>query len=71
MSAAKTEQGWFSIPDAAKYTGFSIPTIRKALELGHLKKKEVRLVPGARASIRIKREALDKWIEGESEEVKA
>jgi excisionase family DNA binding protein len=57
--------GWFSIPGAARYTGFSEPTIRKAIDLGKLPKGKVDLEgTGKKPSVRIKREHLDAWIEG-------
>lgn len=60
--ASTTEQGWFSIRDAARYTGFSVSSIRTALKLGKLPKREVAL--SGQKSVRIRREHLDAWIEG-------
>lgn len=59
---ATTEQAWFSLRDAARYTGFSVSSIRKAVALGHLPKKTVPL--SGQKSVRIRREHLDAWIEG-------
>jgi len=58
--------GWFSIEGAAIYTGFSVPSIRAAMEN---KKFPARRVPVTKSdaeskSVRIKRDHLDAWIEG-------
>jgi excisionase family DNA binding protein len=58
---------WFSIPQAARYTGFTTPTIRAAISNGLLKARRVHPSgPGTRASVRIKRDDLDRWIEGDA-----
>ncbi len=57
---------WLSIPQAARYTGFTTPTVRAAISNGLLKARRVQPSgPGTRASVRIKRDDLDAWIEGE------
>ncbi|HEY8961686.1 MAG TPA: helix-turn-helix domain-containing protein [Luteolibacter sp.] len=56
------QPGWFSIPGAAKYTGFSVTTIRTAIKLGRFPFHQVPV--SGQKSIRIKREHLDAWIEG-------
>jgi excisionase family DNA binding protein len=59
---------WFSIPDAARYTGFSQTSIRKAIEAGKFPVREVEITgKGRKNNIRIKRTDLDAWIEGPSE----
>lgn len=63
MSRSSTvEQGWFSIAGAARYTGFSVSTIRTAIKLGKLPEKKVTV--SGQKSVRLKRADLDAWIEG-------
>jgi excisionase family DNA binding protein len=62
----KTQPAYFSGPAAAKYAGFSAPTIAAAIKRGQLKAYRVQPSgPGTRASVRIAREDLDAWIRGE------
>lgn len=65
MAAADTiAPGWLSIEGAAVYTGFSVPAIRTAIELGRFPARKVPVTGGRRSPVRIKREHLDAWIEG-------
>lgn len=67
MSALHIQPGWFSIPGAARYTGFSISAIRTAIDGGKLPKRVVAVKEGSsKPSIRIKREDLDTWIIGDT-----
>jgi hypothetical protein len=58
-----TLPGWFSIKGAAIYTGFSIPTIRKALGNGLPASRMKITADSAQEMIRIRREDLDGWIQ--------
>ncbi|MEK7950511.1 hypothetical protein [Luteolibacter soli] len=49
---------------AAAYSDFSVSAIESALRLGQLDSRTVK-IKGERKARRIKREWLDKWIEGE------
>jgi len=66
MSPRVITPGWFSIDGAAIYTGFSVATIRKAIDQGL---PAYRLTLGSeslRVMVRIRRETLDAWIEAGS-----
>lgn len=56
--------GWFSLEGASVYTGFSITSIRKAMEAGAFEVRSVTITgSGTKDNARIKREHLDAWIE--------
>jgi len=57
--------GWFSLKGAAVYTGFSVTSIRAAIEAGKFPVRRVEITgSGGKDSVRIRREHLDAWIEG-------
>lgn len=59
---------WLSIPQCAIRSGFTSPTIRKAIKLGVLPHRKIRLDgPQSRASVRVRVEDLDAWIEGDKD----
>ena len=66
MSAPSVIPGWFSIRGAAEYTGFSVTSIRAAIDLGKFPTREVQLLGDKKTkpNIRIRREDLDAWIQG-------
>ena len=64
MSHTPSQPAWFSMHGAAKYTGFSLSTIRKAIRLSALPAHRVGLGGGRRESVRIRHEDLDAWITG-------
>lgn len=65
MSTRTIQPGWFSIPGACRYTGFSEPSIRAAISRGLLTAREVTISgKGDKPSVRLKREEIDAWIEG-------
>ena len=65
MNSAAVTPGWFSIPGAAAYTGFSVMSIRTAIELKKFPANSVALTgAGKKQNIRIRREDLDQWIQG-------
>lgn len=68
VATTRIEPNYYSIPGAAKYAGFTSPTIAAAIKGGHLKAFRVNPSgPGTRPSVRIAREDLDLWIRGEVE----
>ena len=56
--------GWFSIRGAAIYTGFSVRSIRLAMEKKRFPVKKVKVSDGPTKETRIAREDLDAWIRG-------
>ena len=64
---SQIKPGWFSLEGAAIYTGFSVSSIRAAMEENKFPVKRVTIRgTGIKNSSRIKREHLDAWIEGKS-----
>ena len=63
MNPSKIQPGWFSIPQAAYYAGFSASSIRKAMRGGKLPARKVALEEGSTApAVRISRADLDAWL---------
>lgn len=57
------EKRWYSVPDAATYTGFSPHYVRDAANTGRL--KGYRSTPGTRSGHwRFLAEDLDAWVQG-------
>ena len=69
MSVKQIQPGWFSIPGACRYTGFSETTIRAAIKAGKFPAYRVEITgAGRKENIRIRRESLDAWIEGQEQD---
>jgi len=65
MSAARITPGWFSVSEAAIYSGFSVPSIRQFMQQG-LPYSQVKISPDSpREMVRIKRDHIDAWISGQ------
>ena len=69
ITTNRIEPGWFSIPGAAVYTGFSVSAIESAVRLGKIQPRPVR-IKGTAKSRRLKRAELDAWIESEFQQAK-
>lgn len=64
MSVNSIQPGWYSIEGAATYTGFSVSSIRTAIDEKLFPAKRVKLAgKGSKPNVRIRREHLDRWIE--------
>ncbi len=69
MSVKHIQPDWFSIPDACRYTGFSETTIRAAIKAGKFTAYRVEITgAGRKENVRIRRESLDAWIEGQEQD---
>jgi predicted DNA-binding transcriptional regulator AlpA len=63
MNVKSIIPGWFSIPGAMRYTGFSEASIRDAMKLKLFPVHRVEIHgKGRKQNIRIRREDLDAWI---------
>jgi hypothetical protein len=64
MKETSIEPGWYTLSDAARYTGLSLKDITTAIWLGRVAVRTVRIASDRSGKKLIRREALDAWIEG-------
>ena len=66
MRIKPVEPGWYSLADAASYTGLSLKEITTAVSFGRLIAHKVKIASDRGGRRLIRRESLDAWIEGRS-----
>jgi hypothetical protein len=64
MQEPPLEPGWYTLSDAARYTGLSEKDITMAIWLGRVAVHTVRIASNRGGKKLLRREALDAWIEG-------